>query len=79
MIGGAFQAVVDVKSELVPEVKSTAEKPIEVTADAFKAEVRDPVKGLYYYFTASATVDGTYMSVGNAVRAGGFAAGFFLL
>ena len=70
MVGGAFQAVVDVKPELAPAVDATAETPIEVGAENFSATVKNPVKGLYYYFTASATVDGTYAPAGDAVRAG---------
>lgn len=70
LIGGAYQAVVDVKPELAPAVDATAETPIEVGAANFSATVSNPVKGLYYYFTASATVDGTYAPAGDAVRAG---------
>ena len=70
LIGGAYQAVVDVKPELAPAVDATAETPIEVGAANFSATVKNPVKGLYYYFTASATVDGTYAPAGDAVRAG---------
>ena len=70
LIGGEYQAVVDVKPEFAPAVDATAETPIKVGAENFSATVSNPVKGLYYYFTASATVDGTYAPAGDAVRAG---------
>ena len=52
LVGGAWQAVVEVKPEFAPEIETTAEEPITVGATDFTAKIENVQPGLYYGFKA---------------------------